>query len=748
AEGVAFVVGPGGELVGAREKTTGTNAVPGPDGADPRHPMVTGRAPRAPGELALDRATAVSTGYGAGDRVRFVVAGETRTGVVTGVFTSDDPRLLSGGTLTLFDTASARRWFAPAPDAYTALSLTARPGVPDSDLAGQAAALLPAGLEAVDRATLDAETEAEVSAALEKITGLLLSFAAVVLLTAGFLVANAFTMLSAARAREHALLRAVGATRGYLTRLVLTEAVLVGGAAALLGHLLGMAAAVPLDRFFGAGTGGGPRLTGLMPPLVSVGVGVVVAVVSAYVPARRAASVSPVAALRTGLPQPPASLRRRSLAGAAVTVLGGLLLAAATDTADLGLLTCGGAVLLLGLILLTPLCALALVRLVRTVAGPRLGVRGRLAAENMCRNPRRTAATAASLMTGLSLVAAATMGAAALRATADAEARAAMSGDLRVVPVTYGRIADGTAERVARVPGVAAVTPRVPGELELSGGDWLSVTGVDPAAVARAAGLTVHRGSLDRLGERGIAVTRTEARERGWTLGTRVTGVFDGMSRTAAGTPGPQTLTVVALYDGPEVFSPALVASAALTAAEPAEIVIAAGPGSSGGVAGLRERIGTALDNPALLVQDRADAGREAARPVEPFLDVVHALLSLAVLIGALGVVNTMAMAVRERVREIGLLRVIGFDRRGVASVVRRESVLISLLGTGLGVFAGTLVGAAAVVGQEGAPLIVPWGWLALCFVAATAIGVLASLGPARWAARVRLLSAVQSDGE
>ncbi|MEU4893006.1 ABC transporter permease [Streptomyces sp. NPDC044780] len=117
-------------------------------------------------------------------------------------------------------------------------------------------------------------------------------------------------------------------------------------------------------------------------------------------------------------------------------------------------------------------------------------------------------------------------------------------------------------------------------------------------------------------------------------------------------------------------------------------------------------------------------------------------------MIGALGVVNTMGMAVFERVREFGVLRAIGLDRRGVAAVLRLESVTISLLGSALGVVAGTAIGAAAVLGQEGVPLVIPWGRAALFFVAGAAIGGLASLWPGRQAARVPMLRAITADTE
>ncbi|MFI9027791.1 ABC transporter permease [Streptomyces sp. NPDC053560] len=747
AEGTAFVVGPDGELVGPRQTAGGANFVAVRGGSDPRYPLTAGRGPRTAGEIALDESTARRAGHRVGDDVRIVVRGGARTERLVGIVTAHDPRLVSGGTLTLFDTGTAQRWFAPAPDAYTALTLTARDGTSEQRLAREAAAVLPDGLRAVTRQDLNAEQEAASGGDEDKLTGILLSFGAIALLVATFLVANTFTMLSAARAREHALLRAVGASRRYVLRLVLTEALLIGTLAAVLGHLLGIGVATVLGRLFGATDGPGAPLQVLapLPPAAAFGVGIVVTLLAAYVPARRAAAVPPVAALRGGEPPTPASLRRRHLAGAAVTVLGVLLVVAASGTEDLSFVTVAGAVLLLGLIILTPAVTLGVTGLIRRPLTRLTGIHGTLAVENARRNPRRTAATAAMLMISLALISAVTVAAASLSNASAAEAEHAMVADLRVTPVDFAELDTGAAARIARLKDAAAVTPTVSAYLELPGGDYLDATAVDPRTVEKATRLTVLAGSLDRLGS-GIAVTREEARAHGWHLGSRITGTVEGTGEKIG-------LPVVALYDGPGALAPALLPLGALhVPTDPAvqgprteSVLVKAAPGRT---AALREDIRATLDNPALLVQDRAEAGREAVRPFIPLLNIVYALMSLAVLIGSLGVVNTMAMAVFERVREIGTLRAIGLERGRVAAVLRLESLLISLLGAALGMLSGTAIGLAAVAGQEGAPFVLPWGRLALSFALAAAVGVLAAAWPARQAARVPVLRAVQTDTE
>ncbi|MEV6316381.1 ABC transporter permease [Streptomyces sp. NPDC051776] len=257
----------------------------------------------------------------------------------------------------------------------------------------------------------------------------------------------------------------------------------------------------------------------------------------------------------------------------------------------------------------------------------------------------------------------------------------------------------------------------------------------------RLAPITLRQGSLERL-DRGIAVAEATASAHHLRRGSRVRG-------TVAGTGRSTILPVVAIYEG-EDFAPALISGARLprdAAGDDrpltASVLVDAGPGRT---AALQRDIRRTLDHPALLVQDRAEVREGASNDTTEFLTIMYAMLSITVLIGALGVVNTMGMAVAERVREIGMLRALGLDRRRLASVLRIESVTISLLGSALGLVAGGAIGTAAFLTRASVPLVVPWDRAALCFVATAAIGVLASLWPGRQAMAVPMLRAMGSD--
>ncbi|PWI19344.1 ABC transporter permease [Streptomyces sp. Act143] len=738
--GRAFLVARDDSLVGTPSADAGVNFVPDTHGVDPRYPITEGHAPDRPGEAAVDQWSARKAGYRVGDRVRLVAAGEVHQVRLTGVFTVHDPATAAGGTLTAFDAATARALFAPAPGRYTSLTLTAAPGISSAALAERVTRELPHGLQAVTRAQLDAEAAAAPDR--EKLGTLLLLFAGIALFVSAFLVSNTFTMLSAVRAREHALMRAVGASRRRVLGIVLTEAAVVGTVAAVAGYGLGIGVAALLTRLFGAV--GGPVTTAapdvLSPPvlLVALCVGVGFTAAAAFVPALRASAVAPVAALRTDTPVAALSLRRRNRYGVAVTAGGALLMTAAGG--DLGVLCLATPVLLAGLILLTPQLANGATRALRRPAGRLFGVRGTLALANTRRNPRRTAATAGALTVCLALVSAVTVALASLSTTAGREARADMPTDLRITAVDYAQIGAHTAARVSHLPDVAAVSSVREAGIRLGDGSVVWSAVVDPKAVSQGhlAPLSVRTGRLDDLSQ-GIAVTRSLAAEHGWRLGDRIT----GRRLSDAGDPVGKglRLKIVAVYDGPDALGPALLPESAVAGkGDITSVLIRAEPGRT---AAVKEEIRRTLHDPLLVVEDRADAGRDAEQGFGQLQSVLYAMLSITVTVAALGVANTMGMAVFERRREFGLLRAVGLDRSGVRSMLRVESVVVSALGAALGILAGGAAGAAAVVGQHGAVLEVPWTALLILFAGAAVVGVLAALGPGARAAAVPVPQAV-----
>jgi putative ABC transport system permease protein len=730
ADGHAFLVGKDGAIVGQSERAGGVSYDPG------RYPLSTGQAPAGQDQVALDRFTAERAGYQAGDQVRVIVDGTVRQVKVAGVFAADDARLAGGGTLVAFDLKTAGAQFAP-PGGYTAVDLVAAPGVSQDAIATSVRAALPPTFVAETGATLNsAPTDS-------KLTDILLLFAAVALFVAVFLVANMFTMLAAARARENALLRAVGASRRYVLRSVLAEAAVLGLIATVLGYLLGIGVAVVLNRGFSVLNGPDVPLqvfsVGAMAAALGVGVGVTM--IAAYVPARRAAAISPIAALRSGLPPTAKSLRRRNIIGVVVFLLGAMVTAAGIETQDLMYL--GAPLVILGLIALTPWLGLGLTKLLRGPLTRISGMRGTLAVENTRRNPRRTAATAATLMIGLSVCAAVTVMIASVAAKDAKDTEAGDNADIHVTAIPFSDLSSGTTADLAKVPGVQAVSPLTPVSVKLGDHRFLDLTAVDPGSAKDFLPLTVKAGSLDRLAD-GIAVSTATAAAYDLKVGSEVAGPLQSLGAADQ----PVSLPVIAVYDAPESVDQKALISVRLTpkTASPQTILVKAAPGQD--PVALRQQIQQTLANPVLTVQTRTEAAEAASSQAAEFLNILYALLSVSVLIGALGVVNTMTMSTMERVREIGLLRAVGLGRKQVGSVLRWESVITAMLGAVIGLVAGCALGAMGVLSQKGVPLAVPWAQLGVFVLVTLAIGVLASLWPARTAARTPILTAIHTDTE
>ncbi|MCE7003856.1 FtsX-like permease family protein [Kibdelosporangium philippinense] len=722
AEGPAFVVDKKGALVGPPYYASGVTFDP------VNYKLTSGQTPNGVNEVALDDWTAQRTGYKVGDQVRIVVAGVAKTVNVAGIFSASDQRITQGGTLTAFDDKSARAVFGKTPDSYTAVKFIAAPGTSESTLAANVEAIAPQDDYIYDTASETIKLTSD-----SKITEILLSFAGIALFVSIFLVANTFTMLAAARSREHALLRAVGAERRYVLRMVLAEAVVLGLIATVLGYLLGIGVGASLGSLFTVNDGPPMALEvfGVGPVLAALGVGIGVTILAAYIPARRAAAVPPIAALRTGLAPTSKSLRRRNIAGFVVTALGVLATIAATESQDLIYL--GAPLLLIGLIILTPLFGVGLAAVLRGPMTRIAGVRGTLAVENTRRNPRRTGTTAGALIIGLAICAAVTVPVASLRAEEAKRADTGDSADVRISAVDfYAKIGKDTATQVATVPDVQAVTPII-GVPVGPENDQVSAAGVDAAKVSQFFSFPVTSGSLNNLAD-GIAVSSKEAQAHNWVVGSVV--------------PGKTALPVVAIFTAPEGFAyGALVgASQADADATPSAILIKTAAGKAESVqAGIR----TLLDNPTLVVQTKAEYVASAGADLDVFLNILYALLSLSILIGALAVVNTMTMSTLERIREIGLLRAVGLGRGQVGTILRLESVIIAVLGAIAGLAAGCVIGAAAVDSLGGSTAVVlPWDRLGLFVALTVAIGIVAALWPAWKASRVPILQAIHSDTE
>ncbi|MFG2143029.1 ABC transporter permease [Streptomyces sp. NPDC048696] len=726
--------------------------VPGADGNDSRYPLVKGHAPRHSGELAVDSGTAAAGHLGIGDTVTLATDGPVMTKRLVGIVTTEDTRVTAGGTLALFDKATAQKLFA-TPGHYTGIDLSAVPGTDQFALSRRVTDVLPADrAEATTGAAQAAQQAILVDTLTRGYEKLPMVFAGVSLFIGSFLIVNTFSMLVARRTREIALLRAIGASRRQVARSVLLEALLVGVVASAAGFLLGLGIASVLPDILS--TGGntlphGPLVIGPASVVAALGVGVGVTVLSAWLPSRRAARIAPVEAMRT-TEQPPTAARSRirGVAGLALLVLGAgwlLSLSGAKDASEENLQSAmfGCALLVVALLVLAPLLAVPVIRLTGRLTG-RFGVTGRLARENALRDPRRTATTAATLLISTALVAGLAVIGNSTGQALDRQAAAGLGAEYVISSRTPTTGVDPAAvRRVADTSGVRTASAVTDSTLFVGGG-VRDISGVDPGTVDSVMKLDFVSGSVKDLGPGRIAVSRTVARENGVTSGGRLN------ARIGPGQEFTQ-YTVVGVYKDNPIAHDALgtrteVSKNSFTPGSVQRILVRT---DSGAVSQTTEdRLRSAVgDSPLLKVQNRRQLVDEAAGTMADLLNVMYGMLAIGAVIGALGIVNTLAMSVAERTREIGALRALGMDRAGIRRMIRLEAVTVAgfgtLLGLAGGVFGAWAVGSLANGAMEQYSLALPWATLLLLCLVSLAIGALAAAVPARRAAALSPLEAV-----
>ncbi|MFE0189165.1 ABC transporter permease [Streptomyces sp. NPDC058989] len=752
--GEATLAGPDDQPVGNGWQNRAVNYQPGKDGKDSRYPLLQGRGPADGGEIALAESTAKAAGVRLGDTVRFATDGPVLKKKLVGIVASDDPQVTAGGSLALFDTATAQRLYLH-PGQFDELVVAAAPGTDERALTAKVREVLPKDrAEATSGAELAAEQSRMIAQQNSALSKTLLTFAGIALFVGVFIIANTFTMLISQRSREIALLRAVGASRRQVVRSVLAEAALLGLISSVVGFALGLGIAVGLRAVLdanGAGFPDGPVVISPSTVGAALAVGVVVTVLAAWLPSRKAAKIAPVEAL-SSVEAPPAmrSLVLRNTIGAVITGLGVAVMfyvSTLKSGDDLPIAMLGSMLTLVGVIILAPLLSRPLVSLAGLVTIRLFGVGGKLAKENALRNPRRTAATGSALMIGLTLITGMTVVGHSAQLGMDKMAANGLAADYKVTTSTYVGLDPALSKKVAKVPGVAAMAPLrgtgfstgdgAPGE-----GGFGYLRGTDLTQIDKVARLTFTHGSLDAVRAAGaIAVSEKGAKDHGWHVGDTVSVSFDEKKKTR--------LKVAAVYKENEALGEAfgdvsLVDPHLLRFKNEELLVKAAGDPSPALVKDIRHALG---DSPLLKVQSREDLRKENAGQIDTVVNMVYGLLGMAVIIAVVGVVNTLAMSVFERTREIGMLRAIGLARSGIKQMVRLESVVISLfgavLGMGVGIFlawaGGSLVGSSFPTYE----MVLPWGRLGLFLLIALVVGVLAALWPARRAARLNMLEAI-----
>ncbi|MEV1037939.1 FtsX-like permease family protein [Streptomyces sp. NBC_01732] len=747
--GFAGVADPDGRLIGNGWSNTGGNYFPAKNGKDSAYTFVDGTGPAAADRIALDKETAKKGEYHVGDRVRVATNGPVKEYVLSGVFTTEDGAVNAGGSLVLFDTEVAQKLYLK-PGVFQDANVSAAPGVSAEKLLAEVKPLLPKDAQAKTGQALADQQAKDIEAGLSGLNGMLLAFAGIALFVGVFLIANTFTMLVAQRTKELALMRAVGASRRQVKRSVLLEAAVVGVVASVIGFAIGLALAIGLRSamgLFGGKIPAGPLIVSPTAVLAAFGVGVLITVLAAWLPARRAAKIPPVAAMSSvHATATVKSLVVRNSIGAVLTLLGGAaIVAGASKSGSSGrtVIAVGAFLTLIGVIVLIPLLSRPVIALVRPLLKRLFGVSGKLAAQNAVRNPRRTGATASALAIGLTLVTGisvlgVTLGQAVDRMTTDN-----IKADYMVSMASGGPLDESALTALRKADGVSAISPQEATSLEIKG-DYHSASAVSPGDVQQLFTLPAVSGSLDALGKGEIAVDKKTAKSNGWKTGDTLRVKFDDEKKGE--------LKVGAVFEGNEMLSPILVPKNVADAHGGMSYIREIWLKTDGGATEANEQalVKALGDNPGMSIMDRQDIRDMFGGSVNLAMNIMYGLLAMALIIAVLGVVNTLAMSVFERQQEIGMLRAIGLDRGRVKRMIRLEAVVISLFGAVVGVVLGMFLGWA--IGQTLSSeipdyaLVIPWDRIAVFLVLAGIVGVLAALWPARSAAKLNMLTAIKTE--
>jgi putative ABC transport system permease protein len=710
--------------------------------------ITSGSAPRGARDVVVDKTTADAEKFAVGDSVRIITQPGSAVYRLVGIVGFGDQNAsLAGATLAAFSPATAERVLDSA-SGFAAVTATARPGVGDAVLAARVGAMLPQGYEAITgKAASDQE-----SAQFKKFVGIfrdfLLAFAGIALFVGSFIIFNAFKITVAQRTRQLGLLRAVGASGSQIVRSVLLEAGIIGLVASLLGILFGVAIAVLLRWGFNAVGAALPATTLQVKPhsiVLGLCAGIVVTLASAVVPAWKASGVPPIAAMHDvhveGSPRGRAALSL-ALTGLGVgLVLAGLMLPLSGLAQRFGLIGLGAVLLFLGAAMLTQYVARPLARLIGAPMA-RLGLAGRLGRANAMRNPSRTAQTAAALTIGVALVTGVTVFAASLSATYLGALDKRVRADLVVVASNQQPFSTAAARALGAAGGLPGATAWRNGEFKDAAKSTQSLDAVDPERLNAVYDPGVTAGSIADLSRPGtIAVQTGYAKDHALTVGSTMSVLF-AKSGTAK-------LRVAAIFSD-DTFGSFFISlrQYAHDFSTQQDQVILVPPRAGLSPVGAKAIAERALKSfPNLDVRTKAEYKDLVAGQINTFLRLFYALLAMAVVIAIFGIVLTLALSVFERTREIGLLRAVGLSRRSVRAMIRWEAIIVALIGALVGLVLGLFLGTVSVSAiPQFKAIAIPWGSMAVFFAAAGVFGVLAAILPARRAARLNILAAIQDE--
>jgi putative ABC transport system permease protein len=714
--------------------------------------LTSGNWPTGPDQVAIDAATASKEGFSTGQRIGVIARGPVQYFTISGTVKFGGVSSLGGATMSVFAKPTAQQIFNKQ-GRLDSIQIAAKSGVSSQQLLSEIRPLLPPATQ-VRTGEGQAQHQTNMTNSFLNIfKDFLLAFGGVALFVGSFVIANTLSITIAQRTRELATLRTLGATRRQVLRSVMIEAFVVGLVASVIGLFLGLALAKGLNSLlvsFGIDLPQASTVFATRTIVVSLLVGVLITLAAALRPALRSTRVPPIAAVREGAVLPPTRFARlgvypalATIAGAIALLFVGLFSGLSTGTALLAI-GIGAVVLFLGVSMLAPRLVPPLVRVLGWPAQRFGAAPGSLARANSMRNPARTATTASALMIGLALVTFVGVLAAGLRTRFENTVNESFLANYAVTATNnFSPISIASANAVAGVPGVQVVSG-VRAGTGRAFGSRINVTGLSPdvSKVITVKWKAGGQQTLAVLGSDGAIVTKDFAKKHHLQVGSPLSLEVPSGARLP--------LIVRGIYNPPEggaaVFGDLAMSTARFDQAYANPQNVYTFINMRGGVTPANtKQLKTALASfPDAKVQTKSQFKTNQLQGLNLLLNLLYVLLSLSIIVSLFGIVNTLVLTVFERTRELGMLRAVGMTRRQVRRMIRHESVITALLGAAFGIPLGILLALLVGGAIKYAAFTVPVGTLVVFVIAAILAGLVAAIFPARRAARLNVLAALQ----
>jgi putative ABC transport system permease protein len=705
-----------------------------------------------PGQVGVDEATADKEDFTIGQEIGVQGEGPVERLRISGFFRFGSVSTIGGATLAGFDLPTAQRIF-DKDGKLDEIAVAAEPGIAPAEVVRRIEDVLPPNAQVRSASEQAKEDASDTNEFITFLQGFLLAFAGIALFVGSFVIANSLSITIAQRTREFATVRTLGASRRQVLGSIVIEALVVGAAASIVGLVTGLLLAKGLFKLFDAVGFTLPNQGLLLETrtiVVSLLVGILVTLLASLRPALRATRVPPIAAVREGATLPESRFAHFRTAGSLVTIaLGFGSLAYGLFGPDLGTtqillwLGLGALLVFIGVALFSSRLVRPLVVLLGAPAARIGGAAGKLARENARRNPQRTASTAAALMIGLALVTLVATLAAGITSTFRGAVDDIFTSDYAITAQNnFSPIPVDVAGAAAKTPGVEAIASTRTGEARVFDSTEF-VTAVEDQA-DQVLTLEWKEGSqavLTGLGADGAFVDDALATDHDLHVGSHVSVQVPSGKRL--------DLVVKGVFDPPAGGSPfgSVTFSAATFDREyenPKNLYTFIQ--MRGDVTERNTRaLETALKSfPNAKVQTREEFIDNQISALNDILNILYVLLALSVIVSLFGIVNTLVLTVFERTRELGMLRAIGMTRRQVRRMIRHESVITALIGGALGIVLGIVLGALLIARVDFIEFALPTTQIVVFAVATVVVGILAAIFPARRAARLDPLEALQ----